>query len=408
MNFTSCRLCAPLLLAFFLLLAAQNAFGQARPQGAAEPPPAVPNRLVNAEFECGAGGYFSQTVPPRTPPREIDPNLIPNGWAMTHTQEVPGLSSARIFFEHERDSSNGGCDTREAHVEKIGGDDSFYVRALDLETPPEPGKPFDVALLQQVEAVSGTAYSLSGWAVSLCGGSFVPSDCPSETYIAKMLGIDPTGGGDPWAGSVVWAEDRRNFWQPDVGRVGWVNLRVAATAQAPTVTVFARLDSPFQHHGNHGFIDALSLVQAPTATLTIVTPTAEISTAVNAPYTATLTWDGALGPDIPTIAEGNYELLFDLEYWHPENDEWRPVAAGVEGAGSTVFQARCTGTTYQFRVRARAEQPEGERGVWPNQRYPGVWSPVVELSVPPAVVPPMPDDLTVSIFLPAILAPGGC
>ena len=368
----------------------------------------MPNRLRNAGFECGEGGYFSQTVPPRTPPRESDPNLIPNDWAMTHTLEVPELSSARIFFEHRHDSANGGCATREAHVEKIGGEDSFYVGSLDMETPPDPGKPFDVALLQQVDAVSGTAYSLSGWTLSLCGGSAVPSDCPAETYIAKMLGVDPTGGADPWAPSVVWAEDRRNFWEPDVKRVGWVNLRVAATAQAPTVTVFARLDSPFQHHGNHGFLDELSLVQAPTATLTIVTPTVEISAEVSGPFTATLSWDGALGPDIPTIPSGNYKLLIDIDYWHPVNGDWRPVVMEAAGAGSTVFQARCTGATYEFRVRARAEQPEGEGGASPNQRFPGVWSAPLQFPVPAPVAPPISDDLTTHIFLPALFAPGEC
>jgi hypothetical protein len=222
-----------------------------------------------------------------------------------------------------------------------------------------------------------------------------------------MLGIDPAGGADPWASTVVWAEDRRNFWEPDVKRVGWVNLQVAATAQAPTVTVFARLDSPFLHHGNHGFLDELSLVQAPTATLTIVTPTVEISAAVSGPLTATLAWDGALGPDIPMIAGGDFRLLFDVDYWHPENGDWRAVVTGVEGAGSTVFQTRCTGATYEFRVRARAEQPDG-KGVSPNQRYPGVWSAPFELVVPPPVSPPIPDDLTERLFLPVVFVPDGC
>jgi hypothetical protein len=318
------------------------------------------------------------------------------------------VSSARIFFEQDHDSTNGGCATREAHVERIGGEDSFYVRALELETPPGPGKPFDVALLQQVEAISGTTYSLSGWTLSLCGGSAVPSDCPDGNYIAKMLGIDPTGGSDPWSPTVVWAEDRRNFWQPDVERVGWVNLRVAATAEAPTVTVFARLASPFPHHGNHGFIDALSLVQAPTATLTVVTPTVDISAEVTSPFTATLSWDGSLGPDIPTIAGGNYKLFVDIDYWHPVNGDWRPVVTGAVGASSTVFQARCTGATYEFRVRARAEQPEGEGGVSPNQRYPGVWSTPQQWPVPAPTAPPVPDDLPTHLFLPAIFALDGC
>ena len=99
---------------------------------------------------------------------------------------IPVVTSARIRFANS-------CDG-EAHVERIEGRDSVLIRALDHETPPEPGKPFDVTLMQQVPVVSGTDYSLSGWMLTLCGGSFSdPNDCPEGYYMAKLLGIDPDG-----------------------------------------------------------------------------------------------------------------------------------------------------------------------------------------------------------------------
>ena len=133
-------------------------------------------------------------------------------------------------------------------------------RAQDLETPPEPGKPFDAAVHQQVAVTPGTAYSLSGWMVSLCGGSATPSSCPADYYMEKLLGIDPTGGTDPLGPNVIWVGDRRNFTESR-----WLNLRLAATAQTDRLTVFGRIRSPFQWHGNHAFVDTFSLVRAPTA-----------------------------------------------------------------------------------------------------------------------------------------------
>jgi hypothetical protein len=55
----------------------------------------------------------------------------------------------------------------------------------------------------------------------------MPNDCPAGYYIAKMRGLDPTGGTDPQAASVIWVEDRRNFTESR-----WANLRLGATAQS--------------------------------------------------------------------------------------------------------------------------------------------------------------------------------
>ncbi|MFO7631790.1 MAG: hypothetical protein R6W76_04570, partial [Caldilinea sp.] len=317
------------------------------------------------------------------------PNRIPNGWELTYTGKMPVVDSARIYFAKSCDGS--------AHVERIEGEDSVLMQALDLEWSAEPGKPFDASLYQQVNVLSGTAYSLSGWMLTLCGGSNTNprNDCPEGYYMAKMLGIDPTGGTNPNAESVQWVENRRNFVRPDgVTRIGWQNLRLGATAQAPTITVFARINSPFRWHGNHGFIDALSLVQAPAATLAAAAPVTG-STAI------TLTWSGSLGPDIPLIVGSTHRLLFDIQYWHDANQRWRDIVEDVE-AGESTFNAACPGSAYQFRVQPRAEQLEGV-GVSPNQRYPGVWSEPIEVFVP--VAPVEAGELftpTEQIFLPVI------
>ena len=379
---------APLLIMCLLALLGQAALAQSTPGNGGTVPPATPERLVAGDFECKTTGYRDGAIPDDY---YIDrPNRIPNGWEITYTGKTPVIDSARIYFA----GSCGGS----AHVERISGEDSVLMQALDIEWTSAPGKPFDASLYQQVNVVSGTAYSLSGWFLTLCGGSNTDprNDCPAGYYMAKLLGIDPTGGVDPQAATVVWEENRRNFVQPDgVTRIGWQNLRLGVTAQAPTITVFARIASPFQWHGNHGFIDALSLVQAPTATLTATAPLTGSSA-------ITLTWGGSLGPDIPLIPNGTHTLLFDVQYWHDANQRWRDVVGDV-GAGSALFGAACPGSTYRFRVQPRAEQPEEIEGASPNQRYPGVWSAPLDIFVPaPAVAPGAPLTPAEQIFLPVI------
>ncbi|MFM7585144.1 MAG: fibronectin type III domain-containing protein [Caldilinea sp.] len=377
-----------LLLALLLLALAQTTFASEPivPTGSATVPPALPERLLAGDFECKSTGYYDGEEPDDLWVNR--PNRIPNHWFLTYTGSQPVVDSARIYFAESCDGS--------AHVERISGEDSVLMQARDIEWSPEPGKPFDASLYQQVEVVSGTAYSLSGWMLTLCGGSNTSprNDCPAGYYMAKLLGIDPTGGTDPTAPSVEWVENRRNFVQADgVTRYGWQNLQLAATAQGPTLTVFARIHSPFRWHGNHGFLDALSLVQAPTATLTASLP-------VTHSATISLRWTGSLGPDIP-LAGGTHRLRYDVQYWHDNNQRWIDLLEETEEE-STGFTAPCPGSTYRFRVQPRAEQPTGT-GLSPNQRYPGLWSESVELFVPaaggePGTAPPA----ALQLFLPVI------
>ena len=228
--------------------------------------------LTNPGFECKVGYVKQVGIQKR----------VPLGWTGVVMYGAPELDSTRTRW------TPGGC-YGTIDPEKLEGEDSLLFRAQDLETPPEPGKPFDAAVYQQVAVTPGTAYSLSGWMVSLCGGSATPSSCPTDYYMEKLLGIDPTGGTDPLGPSVIWVGDRRNFTE-----TRWLNLRLAATAQTDQLTVFGRIRSPFQWHGNHAFADAFSLVRAPTAYF--VNSPARISDTE-----ARVQWDGVLSPEIQAI-----------------------------------------------------------------------------------------------------------
>ena len=299
--------------------------------------------LQNPGFECKVGYVEGGTW-----------FGMPLGWTGVLMLGAPQLISVRIRW-------GGGCDGNK-WVERLEGEDALLFRSEDLETPPEPGKPFDAAVYQQVAVTPGTAYSLSGWMVSLCGGSATPSDCPTDHYMEKLLGIDPTGGTDPLSPSVIWVGDRRNFTE-----TRWLNLRLAATAQTDRLTVFGRIRSPYQWHGNHAFVDAFSLVRAPTAYI-------EVSPARVSDTEARVQWDGALSPEIQATPGSTHRLLFDVQYRVGAQGAWIDWLADQTAGSATFTGAACAGEqTYSFRVRSRAEQPEGP-GAQPNHRYPGVWS----------------------------------
>lgn len=92
---------------------------------------------------------------------------------------------------------------------------------------------FDLAFYQTVAAQPGRDYTLSGSIVSFFQGTSGP---PVHGKIFKTIGIDPTGGRDYRADSVVWGErdGRDNEWR-------YPSLKVKAQAEA--ITVFIRLEN---------------------------------------------------------------------------------------------------------------------------------------------------------------------
>ena len=387
MSINNLRHCVLLLLATTIGLLLLRDSSQAQANASLGTIPPLAPVLTNPDMECD-DGYYEVTGPDRKP------NRIPDGWQQVLNLGHPRMNSARLQFAKS-------CEAEGVHIEKINGRDSFTVLAWEIETPPEPGKPFDVTIYQQTPVEAGGDYSVSGWFLTLCGGSAVPNDCPDGIYMAKMLGLDPTGGIDPYANTVVWTENRNNFVDENDERIGWSNLYTAATAEAGTMTVFARIDSPFQWHGNHGFIDAISLIRSPVAEF--VDLPAEVSG-----DRLDLAWDGQQSPDVEAIAGGNYDLLFDIDVRHEDETTWRSLVSDTGSPGSIPFRAGCLDSSYQFRIRARAEQPDDEEGAWPNQRYPGPWSNPQTVLFKSEGAPAEIKIGDYSIYLPLISRGGQC
>ncbi len=149
--------------------------------------------------------------------------------------------------------------------------------------------PYVAAIYTQVGGLQpGTAYKAS---LGFASGSVIASS------YGRRLGIDPTGGVDPNSPKVVWGMDYwgdgkyLNYPPPDV------NLDVSAVAQAPTVTVFVKIDHNQSIPGSVLYIDMVSLIRdpvqpPPTAVPPTAAPTAIPPTRVPptvAPPTATAT-----------------------------------------------------------------------------------------------------------------------
>lgn len=350
--------------------------------------PAAPPLLTNAGFECSVG-YTQHSSAPE--------NMVPNGWTLLFLSGAPNVSSTQLFY-------NKSCNPNNV-VTHQEGFDTLVVRSQDIETLPTPGKPFDVVLYHRVPATWGGAYSLSAWMTSKCG-SDAAADCPEGNYIEKAIGIDPHGGVDPNSPDIIWETNRGNLF--------WRNLYTSATALEEVnafITVFARMTSPFQFHGNLGFMDAFSLIRAPLSALE------DLPKTVAGGSELLIKWIGKQSPDVLIINRngGTYRLYFDVQARALPNGKWGNLVEGATTVMSTTFQAPCLNTSYQFRVRSRAEQPpvsEGGEGVRPNHRYPGVWSKPQTVDFTMPATEPITPTLTITptLYLPvaARTGSGGC
>jgi len=181
-----------------------------------------PNLLGNPSFEEGSSVYNN------------DGDLrVPNGWApfwnFIVVDQCHNLKPHYEIEQHPTHVKDGSSSARQytGYATHNGG------------------------LLQQAATTPGQTYQFSVYGFAWSTNDPVV-DSPSTATATLSVGIDPAGGTNPDAGSVVWS--------PGVVQMdsfGFFSVR--ATATASKVTVFARANSDFCVARNDVFWDAASL-----------------------------------------------------------------------------------------------------------------------------------------------------
>ena len=191
-----------------------------------------PNLLVNGDFEKDPGVAWPYEM--GIPEVQVAP-----GW---HAYWLDSPPAGTIIAEHCRENAaDTGCYwARPEFRGLIASDFAYRVHGGNLSQKYFTfGRQHEAGLYQQVSGI--TPGSLLRFQIYMETWSCLAGDqwnvCPTgeksnkPAYMHTKVGIDPTGGTNPWAGTVVWA--------PELDAIdAWTLFTVEATAQNSTVTVF--------------------------------------------------------------------------------------------------------------------------------------------------------------------------
>lgn len=194
------------------------------------------------------------------------------------------------------------------------------------------GRQHEAGLFQQVSGIEpGTKLRFTAhmhtWSCTAEGGWNNCPTSPNSNRPAAMhtrVGIDPTGGTNPWAETVVWSGEFESY---DT----WTPFWVEATAEGDRVTVFtySRADwtDAFARLNNDVYVDNASLVMVGEAEPTAPPPppTSEVPPTPRA--TATPLPSGAV---VHTVAAGDTLFGIAIQYG-VDVDELRRLNAGSLG-----------------------------------------------------------------------------
>jgi len=208
-------------------------------------------------------------------------------------------------------------------------------------------QPYTAGIRQQVGGLTpGVAYGFHAALMTIFQTS---AGDPVDGTMIKQVGMDPTGGTDPQAPTVVWSEgdDSDQAWA--------LEERTSVFAEAPTMTVFIRIDSLYPSGDlpflNLSFLDSCILALTPVINAT--------SPAVTDVPTFTVNWDNA----VP--APGYVQLKWMGVQWLDEAEGvWHGWLTGTLLVQADFVGER--GHTYRFRARVWQKY---ENGAWLHSPY---------------------------------------
>ncbi len=254
-----------------------------------------------------------------------DPGMscqVASGWErFWYDGEQPCFMDTRVF----------AATVGSGWVERIEGETSQMIVSTE---------PYTAGIYQRVTGLTpGMGYGFHAAMLTIFGSSAPPA---YDGMMIKQVGIDPAGGIDPRAATVVWSE-------PDDHDEGpWdVRRRTAAYAQGPAVTVFIRVISPYKSGDvsllNQSFLD--SAILARTASVQAISPS------VSTDRTFTVRWDNA----VPS--PGGEIRWYDVQWMDVDQGTWHEWFEQTVGTQAAFTGER--GHTYRFRARAWQRYPNG-------------------------------------------------
>ena len=208
-------------------------------------------------------------------------NLLKNGgfengaWHKTHTgEEVPEVSAPKHWIAFWKDGEpnerSGDVNCRRPECKVIPKQPPF----LDPPRIHSGNQAFqcftffgvhDAGIYQRVDGLEpGTRVRATAWTHAWSSNADDPHHSQTEGggkwNFEQFVGIDPTGGTDPWADSVVWSEARNVY--DEYEKLPPVEVQVG---DAGAVTVFLRstVQYPFKHTDVHWDDAVLTAVGAP-------------------------------------------------------------------------------------------------------------------------------------------------
>lgn len=214
------------------------------------------NLLSNPGFEDG----FRQVQ--GSSPREVANAWTP--WNAPRTSDMPGFQNVQPTYFAGANASSQGAISRI----RSGGNSQVYFSYFATH---------DAGIYQQISNVtSGTEFrfSIYGYVLSTSLDDLNVSENPGG--VALRVGIDPTGGTDPLASSVVYSEAAIFY---DAFR----QYSVIATAQSTTITVFIRstVTEPVQY--SYVYLDDAVLEITPSSQPASTSTSTRAATATTAP-----------------------------------------------------------------------------------------------------------------------------
>ncbi len=220
MSRTALRVTLVVLALFTVMALPSRIAGRASAQSA--------NLLTNPDFEDERGWAFQDDV------REI---LVPNGWFAFWRPNPPDDLPLPSNCPRRSDF---GCYWARPEFHDVKASD-FPNRVHSGERAVRYfgyGRMHQAGLYQTVEQIPlGVRLQFSVWLqawmcanASACMGGKV-SDAPAHMHL--QVGIDPSGGVDPWSSQVLWSPEGEAFDH-------WQLFQVEATSEAGVATVFVR------------------------------------------------------------------------------------------------------------------------------------------------------------------------